>query len=479
MLADAVTMIDRAQDAGADVSTARAAQAGADTWPARLIIVDAATEQTPALNRLLELVHTHAGLTGTSVVVRGERDSVPGVVLNVGKNGRVTMPASGLDLVAVGLTSDEAQGCAALLTQSDDLDDVEIPVDDEADGWRAWSNEAGALRTEHTIARDSATHQDESTTTVLAAADQDYVRSAATTGQDLKTLAPQVTAQVSAAVLDSDPGLDQDLAAWWASDCPLPRLSLLGPVGATTRGTPVTKRKPYFTEVLAFLSTRAHGATPEELAEAFSISPGKARDYANIVRAWLGTNPRTGQDHLPDARKAPAAQSRGVGVYEVVDLLRDVDLFRRLRARGEARGPEGVEDLDAALRLVQGRPFDRLRPGGWAWLAEGDRLDHHMTCAIVDVAHLVTTHSLQAGDLRRARLAAETAALAAPDEEIPRLDLAAVANAEGHTSEAQRLLREEVYNRHDDGAPTELSERTQQIIAGKDWAQSKNTWQAS
>ncbi|OFE14467.1 hypothetical protein BA895_10985 [Humibacillus sp. DSM 29435] len=481
VLAAAVAMIDRAQDAGIDVTNARATQAGADTWPARLIILDAATKQTHSLSRLLELVHTHPGLTGTSIVVRGESTNELGITLHVSSNGRVTMPASGLDLVAVGLTSDEAQGCAALLTQSDDLHDIEIPSDEDADGWRAWANEAGALRPEHTIPRDSNTGQEEGlTTTVLEAQDEEYVHSGATTRQDLQALAPKITAQVSAAVLHADPELDNDVAAWWASDCPLPRLSLLGPVGAITRGTPVTKRKPYFTEVLAFLSTRAHGATPEELAEAFGISPGKARDYANIVRSWLGTNPRTGDDHLPDARKAPAARNRGVAVYEILDLLKDVDLFRRLRARGEAQGAHGIDDLDSALRLVQGRPFDRLRPGGWSWLADGDRLDHHMICAIVDVAHLVTTYSLQTGDLRRARLAAETAALAAPDEEIPRLDLAAIANAEGHTGEAQRLLRDEVYNRSDDDdAPTELSERTQQIIAGKNWTDAKGTRQAS
>jgi hypothetical protein len=222
--------------------------------------------------------------------------------------------------------------------------------------------------------------------------------------------------------------------------------------------------------VLAYLATRAHGATPEELADAFTITAAKARDYVRIVRDWLGTNPRTGEDHLPDARKAPAAIARGVGVYQVLDILVDADLFRRLRVRGESRGPEGVEDLRKALRLVQGRPFDRLRDGGWSFLSEGDRLDQHMICAIVDVAHLVTTYSLQAGDTRQARLAAETAALAAPDEEIPRLDLAAVADAEGHPGEADRILRDEVCNRTDDeGAPPELSERTRRVIATRDW----------
>lgn len=484
VLADAITMIDRSVDAGADVTTARARQVGADTWPARLLLVDAANEpgstgegqaashSLPALEQLLETVYQHAGQTGTSVVVRGDLEGTPGLVLHVTDNGRVSLPHAGLDLVAVGLTSDEAQGCAALLAQSETLDDAPMPVDQSAlEGWRAWSDEAGALREEHTIARhDPSLEVEDQAVSLLEHDDEDYLRNGATTQDDLQALAPKVPERVRTAVADADPTLDDDLAMWWDEDCPLPRLTLLGPVGARTRGTPVTKRKPYFTEVLAYLATRAHGATPEELADAFTITPAKARDYVRIVRDWLGTNPRTGEDHLPDARKAPAAVARGVGVYQVLDLLVDADLFRRLRVRGESRGPEGVEDLRKALRLVQGRPFDRLRDGGWSFLSEGDRLDQHMICAIVDVAHLVTTYSLQAGDTRQARLAAETAALAAPDEEIPRLDLAAVADAEGHPGEADRILRDEVCNRTDDeGAPPELSERTRRVIATRDW----------
>ena len=133
------------------------------------------------------------------------------------------------------------------------------------------------------------------------------------------------------------------------------------------------------------------------------ITPAKAREYARIVREWLGTNPRTGDKHLPDARQAPAARTRGVAVYQVQDLLVDADLFRRLRARGQSLGADGIPDLIAALDLVQGQPFSQLRPGAWAWLFDGDRLDQHLTCAIVDVAHLVTTHALHEGDNDTAR----------------------------------------------------------------------------
>lgn len=43
--------------------------------------------------------------------------------------------------------------------------------------------------------------------------------------------------------------------------------------------------------------------------------------------------------------------------------------------------------------------------------------------------------------------------MAAPYDEIPRLDLAAVASAEGNDAEAARILRDEVANRDDDGTP--------------------------
>lgn len=469
-LTDAVATIDRTQSLDLDVVTARAGQAGPDTWPARLLLIDAGNDP-PALSQLLTLVYEHAGRTGTSVVVAGSRPDTPGVTLHVTDDGRLSMREAGLNLIAAGLTSDEAQGCASLLAQSEDLDGAPIPADRHAtDGWRAWSNNAGSLRPEHTLPRAGEdTDPTQEASSLLEAEDEAYVEVAATTAEDLATLAPRVTSSVRQQVEDADPTLDADVAAWFSDNCPLPRLSLLGPVRARTRGTPLTKGKPYMTEILAYLATRPNGATTGELADTFNITAGKAREYARIVREWLGTDPLTGDRHLPDARQAPAAIDRGVGAYQVLNVLVDADLFRRLRVRGEARGADGINDLRKALRLVDGRPFDRLRRGGWGWLLEGDRLDEHMVCAVVDVAHLVSTHSLKAGNLRLARLAAETAALAAPYEEIPRLDLAAVADAEGHHNEAERILRDEVCNRTDGEGPPELPERTEQILQAKDW----------
>lgn len=481
-VAEAVRTIDRVADAGTDVTTSRAHQTGADAWQAKLLLVDAATED-PALDQLLALVHAHAGHTGTSVVVRGHRPQTPGTVLEVTADGRVDLPAAGLNLVAVGLTSDEAEGCAALMAHADTLTDIPVPADEDAThGWRSFADEAGALRPEHTLPRHEQDSDDgaDPAATLLVEDDTTYLDVAATTKEDLQALAPRVAQSVRHEVEGTDPTLDDDVAMWFRDDAALPKLRLLGPVRATTRGKPLTKRKPYMTELLAFIALRRLGATTDEVADTFNITKAKARDYVVTIRAWLGTNPRTGTPHLPDAREAPAAAIREVPVYEVVDLLIDIDLFRRLRVRGEARGGRaGIDDLRAALRLVEGRPFDhpieREGGGGWSWLVDGDRLDEHTAVAVVDVAHLVTSDALAQGDLATARLAAETAALAAPYEEIPRLDLAAVAAAEGRHAEAQRIIRDEICNRtDDDGPPTELPSRTEEILGQRsDWLDRK------
>lgn len=470
-VADAVAMIDRANSHGVDAATGRGTQVDDDLWPTRLLLLDAAGDPPQPVQELLSLVAQHPAVTGTAIVLAGAANQEQGTVLHLTGQGRLQMPSAGLDLIAVGLTSDEASGCAALLAQSEVLQDAEIPVDEAAtDGWRSLTNNAGALRREHTLPRSD--DAEETTGCVLASDDLTYVSAAATTEEDLAQLAPQVPTTTRDEVEAADPTLDEDLEAWFADDCPLPRLTLLGPVHARTRGdaVAVAKRKPYATELLAYLATRPHGATPAQLADAFNLSDGRARTDITMVRDWLGMNPRTGRKHLPNARQSAAAKARGTGVYVVEDILVDADLFRRLRARGEARHEDGIEDFCKALTLVTGQPFDQLRRGGWSFLAEGDRIDQHMVCAVVDVAHIVATQCLVSGDLARARAAAELACLAAPWEEIPRLDLAAVAEAEGHSAEAERILREEVCNRSDDGgAPTELTDRTETILRNHDW----------
>ncbi len=469
VLADAVATLARARQAGTDAATARSAQLEDEAWGARLMIIDAESAQNETLQRLVTIVEAQPTMTATAVVVGGETDAVSGPELRFSSQGRVTLTNLGLDLVAVGLTGDEARGCAALLEHSELAGDTPMPATSDAeDGWRSLADDAGALRDELTVPR-----------TVL---DRDLIEPASSlldtddtalppvaTGEDLAELDPKVPAHVRAEVEQSDPTLDVDVTDWFSSQCDRPRLALLGPVSVRAHGAPIAKRKPYYTEVLAYIALRENGATSDEISDAFGHSASTTRSSVKKVRDWLGTNPRTGEWHLPEATRSKAAQQRGVPVYQVEDLLVDVDLFRRLRLRGQARGVEGISDLVTALRLVNGRPFDQIRPGGWSWLVDMN-IDNHMVCAIVDVAHILSIHFLQKDELEKARAATETALLAAPFDTIPKLDLAAVTKAEGHVEEARRIVHDHVCNVPDEnGVPMEVGERVEEILASLDW----------
>ena len=469
VLAEAMATVGRSTAAGADVVTARSMEVGADSWAPRVVLVDAISDD-PALDPLLDLVVNHAGRTATSVVLAGARPSGDGGVhIEVTAEGRIRLPEVGLDLAAVGLDVTEAGGCAGLVAHADlALDPVSVPYDDTTDqtDWRTWSDAAGALRPEHTLSRADTWYDPAETSSLLPAPDETYVAAAATTPDDLAVLAPRVSAEVRLGVEATDPGLDDDLAAWYDLGTTRPKLRVLGPAQVAAQGNSPARREPFFTELVAYLALHPQGVTPTQVADAFATSKGKIREYLRIVREWLGVDLDTSLPYLPEARQVPGATEP---VYQVADVLVDLDLFRRLRVRGQARGADGVGDLLAALRLIGGRPFDdptRWRPGGWAWLVDSDRIDESALVAVVDTAHTVVTQMLATGDLTTARQAAQTALLADPYDEIIRLDLAAVASAEGRFDEAVQIISQDIGNRSDDGhAPPELSPRTQEVIA--------------
>ena len=192
----------------------------------------------------------------------------------------------------------------------------------------------------------------------------------------------------------------------------------------------------------------------------------RVRIDIGVVRKWLGDNPRTGRPYLPPATQTRAAGEAGVWTYQVDDVLVDADLFRRLRARGQARGDEGQEDFDTALRLVDGPPFSDIRKTGWSWLLDAEsRDDEILACAIVDVSHDVVAAAVQAGDLDRAARVVKVATNAAPFDEVACVDHAAVLVAQGHDTAARKYLDEAVVGRSDDKlGPIDLPDHTTEAI---------------
>ena len=366
LIADAIATLGRGDEVEQGVATARAQQLGADSWPARLLMIDITDPPPGSLAQLIGMVHEHQGRTGTAVATVGHHTNPGGVVIDLTSHGRLRVPSMGLDLVAVGLTSDEALGCAALLAQStSDAPDVPMPQQTDADGWHAYADEAGALRTEHTQSRAHPTRSGRRAHH-LGLAERRRRLSPRRRHHRRRSRHPRPQGARRAREchrrLPTPPSTPTS-SRWFAEDCELPRLTLLGPVGARTHGTAIAKRKPYYTELLTYLATRPHGATPEEVADAFSITGPRVRNDIKVLRDWLGVNPRTGRKHLPDARDSAAARARGIGVYQVEDLLVDADLFRRLRVRGESRGADGIDDLTTSTAAGD-RAAVRQTPAG-------------------------------------------------------------------------------------------------------------------
>jgi hypothetical protein len=179
------------------------------------------------------------------------------------------------------------------------------------------------------------------------------------------------------------------------------------------------------------------------------------------VWRWLGEN-ADGELWLPPNMGADR-------VYRIRDgYLLDWHLFRRLRARGEARGTAGATDLRRALELVRGAPLDGAdRPyaagnrNPYTWLPTSGIQPHHLASAVVDVAHQLVDLYLDAGDATAARWAVEQAWLADPDRlnDQPWLDLMRITAEEGHTSELRALIDQLVVAREVE-VPEELSPET-------------------
>ncbi|MBB1510972.1 tetratricopeptide repeat protein [Tessaracoccus sp. MC1756] len=438
----------RATRSGHTTRQGRATQAEDEMWGAGAIL-------TPREHHseTTDFVAAHPGSTGVALVT-GSRDHG---TLNLTGSGRVT--GLGMELTAVGLTEDEAAGCAVLLNTTTQDDLPPQPADDLTDI-------TGNLLAEHRAVRTD----DIAIATLLPEPDEAYLAATATTHDDLAVLAPCVNAGAVEQLESRDPTLDDDARAWFSDRCPYPRLSLLGPVKARCYGKPMAKQKAYYTEALSYLALHPHGVTGEQIANAFGLSVPRARTVLSNLRQWVGTNPRTREPHIPDAKSSPEAKNRGVGLYLVQDLLVDVDLFRRLRARALSAGPDGIGDLEMALTLVDGRPFDQLRPAGWTWLLEGDRIDHHMVCAIGDVAHILVTHHLHAGRFEAARQAANIALQADPDSETARLDLAVIMVETGHSE----MARQTVADALGEDADLDLTPRGLEVSRRRQWLSSSS-----
>ncbi len=214
-----------------------------------------------------------------------------------------------------------------------------------------------------------------------------------------------------------DADLDADLDAWSRPDPYRPRVAVLGPVVVEAPGEPPDERLRFYSELVVYLTQRGRaGATGEQIDDALwgerGVNARSRRVAISKVRRWLGED-RNGTLWLPP----------NIGTdrrYRLIPgVLLDWQLFRRLRARGEANGPDGADDLRRALELVRGEPlagaelpYSSGYRNPYTWLPGSDVQPHNLASAIVDTAHQLVGFCLSTDDVAGARWAVERAWLA-------------------------------------------------------------------
>ncbi|WP_188079058.1 LysM peptidoglycan-binding domain-containing protein [Actinotalea subterranea] len=114
----------------------------------------------------------------------------------------------------------------------------------------------------------------------------------------------------------------------------------------------------------------------------------------------------------------------------------DWDDFRRLALGGLDAGPEGLDELRAALALVRGRPLTGIPPDAYAW---ADRDIDSMINTIADVAQTAARLLLDTGDSRGALSAARAGLSVDPCSDELCDAAVSAALAHGDPDEAARI----------------------------------------
>lgn len=447
-----------------------------EAWVPHVLLIAQPTSEQQALLADLEQDLAAAASTGYAVVVTGA-DQQPGRwPVTVSADGQLNVAfLTDTPLTASALPAAMLQPLVDLLSTADVVDDQPTPPAPDTEEWATGTDAGGGLQEPERVggmddmfgSDDDAEDEqqpdasDTETTSAVTAPVSLPTRpvSAVTswhvtpTASTLHTLHPSVTDIDPQAAQqrrrdreERDPHLDADLAAWTDGDTTRPRIGILGPVQIDAPGRRPKDRHRFYGEFIVYLASRgARGSTAAQLEDAIwreqKASSNSRRQAVSNARTWLGAAP-DGTPWMPHMTDQ---------LYHLTDgYLFDWVLFRRLRARGEARGTDGAADLRAALNLVRGAPFDGVQDSytaertPYAWLPDSEIAPTHLVAAIVDTAHQLVDLSLAADDLPGARWAVERAWLADPqrNEDQPWRDAMRLAHTENRDAELKALLHD-------------------------------------
>jgi hypothetical protein len=240
--------------------------------------------------------------------------------------------------------------------------------------------------------------------------------------------------------------LDHDLAAWHAADNRQPRIAILGPIDVRMPGVLNDSRHRLYTEMLLYLLTRqGRGADRATIEDAlwYGQPAGETtvRKVMYKLRHWLG--PRDEGDWIRNNGDVN-------GVYHLEDgVLLDWHLLLRLEKRANKRGPDGPDDLRAALELVSGAPLVNRRETGpyrrpYTWIGDSDIAPDRIIATVAGIAHRLAQHSLACSEPDTARWAVSQAWLVDPQRGFDDLwhDRMQAEHQDGQTIALQQLVKE-------------------------------------
>jgi hypothetical protein len=170
---------------------------------------------------------------------------------------------------------------------------------------------------------------------------------------------------------------------------PPPRVLLLGPVDLQHAGGPVeVSARPRLLELAAYLVLmpgRGRAALDAAMWPGRRVGAATRRALIARLRRWLGSDPN-GEPYV-----LPYRPERGFRLHPMVTT--DWSSWRLLLPRQPASA--ATQDLEAALALVRGRPFEDAAAAHYAW---AEALMSQMTTAVAGAAQELAGRYQARGD---------------------------------------------------------------------------------
>lgn len=379
-----------------DLNTARTTGVAADAWPPEIVVL--AGNITDRQRNQLEQLVDHLPRVAVAAITRGVTAGEWGIDLTAGDSHDVAVLAPiNLRLRPQRLPAAEYGHLLQVmaLADVDELGESSAPPPPLADVATLPGVDVALEVVEAAAREDDAAMADVGVGTsggvllLPETARPDGDAEPPETAEDTDVTEQLVPAAPPEAVGD-DAATDLGVAPVRPMPLPPPRILVLGQVDITNTGGEVEpSKRARLLEYAAYLVLHP-GATHTAIDDA--IWPDrKTEDNLNTrnpatskLRRWVGTDP-DGREYLP-------RHQAGAGYAFLPSVTSDVDDWDLLLQRSPLTAP--TENLEAALRLVRGIPFEGTHRRRYAW---AEPLKQRLISEIVDASFELTRRRLMEG----------------------------------------------------------------------------------